>query len=376
MRNLFIACLLVAAGSAASTPAAALDRGRLEALHRESGLPGLCVATVDLTGTRATAAFGWADIARAVPYRDDSIQPVGSVSKTVVGLMLATLASQQKLDLDAPVSTPAGVRVAHPRYPKAAITWRQLATHTGSIVDERSSYEKAYEIGSQPTTSMPSFVARYFSGSPRDLRRRYSGAAPGTTFKYANMGAALVAVALEPMLGADFAQASQQLVFTPLGMSSSGWRREPAQSDRQATLYGLQNGNNVPLPNYSLVTYADGGMYTSCGDLARYATAILRAHAGESSPLSSDAVRLMLTPQFKPSAMPKGLPEGEPNQGLFWQFRRSGTVGHSGGDPGLSAFLALDLATHRGRILLTNGDLEERPAAREAFQAIWQLLNE
>jgi CubicO group peptidase (beta-lactamase class C family) len=353
-----------------------LERAQLERLHRESGLPGLCVATVDSSGVQATAAFGWADIATKVPYTDETVQPIGSISKTTIGLLLATLASEGSLDLDAPIGTPAGLNVRHPRHSSTAITWRQLATHTSSIIDERKVYASAYEPRLQAQTSMPAFVAHYFKGSPKEVRRRYGVAAPGTAFVYSNMGAALAAVALEPKLGADFEQATAQRIFTPLGMSATRWRYDPALGTRNATLYQLRKGENVPLPNYSLATYADGGLRTSCSDLARYADAILRAHAGKASPLSGDAVRLMLTPQWRAEALPKGVPQNEPNQGLFWQFRRNGGVGHSGGDPGLSAFLALDLATQRARIFLTNGDLEERPAARQAFAAIWQSLLE
>jgi CubicO group peptidase (beta-lactamase class C family) len=374
MQRLAAIFLVLAANM--STSAMALDRSRLESLHKDSGLPGLCVASFDLSGTRDTAAFGWVDIAAQVPYTAETIQPVGSISKTVIGLVLANLSLRGVVDLDAAVDPPSGYHLRNPRHPAMAITWRQLATHTSSIVDDPKMYLQAYEPGAQAKTSMTEFVARYFSGDRKGLTRRYAKSAPGTAYLYSNMGAAVAAVALEAKLDTNFEQATKRLIFEPTGMAATSWRFDSSLGNRNATLYEFKGGTNTALANYSLATYADGGMRTSCAELARYASAILRAHAGQPSPLTNEAVRLMLTPQFTAAKIPKGLPENQPNQGLFWQVRRNGSIGHSGGDPGLSAFLALDVATHRGRLFIANGDLEERPAARQAFQAIWELLAE
>ncbi|WP_204319481.1 hypothetical protein, partial [Klebsiella aerogenes] len=43
-----------------------------------------------------------------------------------------------------------------------------------------------------------------------------------------------------------------------------------------------------------------------------------------------------------------------PNQGVFWQHRREGTVGHFGGDPGVSTFMAIDPKTNVGKVMLAN----------------------
>ncbi len=370
---------LVAAACLASATLAAerAPETRLPALFAQSGLPGLCVAVVDRDGPRFSAGFGLADVATGAPYTVDTVQPVGSVSKTLVGLMLAEAAERDEIDLDSPADAAMPWPLRHPRFPDSPITWRQLATHTASIVDAEAAYARAYVPGPALPPPMEPFVREYFdAAAPKAMAQRFGEGAPGTAYRYSNMGAAYAAVALEVRLGRRFDALVAERVLEPLGMTASGWRFDPALGPRNATLYAgaAARGPGKPLSPYTLLTWADGGLRSSCRDLGRYLTTLLRAHAGASTPLSSPAVRRMLAPQFAANATPPGLPDTEPNQGLFWQFRRNGTIGHSGGDPGLSAFIALDLATGRGRVLLTNADLEERPKARQAFTGIWSDL--
>jgi CubicO group peptidase (beta-lactamase class C family) len=365
-----IGCLVVPIATSAQSDAV----DPLQAQFVASGLPGFCVATADATSTRFAAGFGWSDVARRQAYSADTVQPVGSVSKTIVGLMLAIAVDELRISLDDAVDTHLPFAVRNPHHPAARLTWRQLATHTSSLRDEPAAYERAYEIGARPTQSMADFVRDYLSAPSRELRKRFARAKPGAAFAYTNMGAALAATALETAAGADFAAWSSRKVFQPIGMSATSWQFDAALGERNAVLCRRTGNAGEPLPNYSLVTYADGGLRTSCNDLARFATELLRAYQGASATLPPAAVRRMLKPQFAAGKTPRGLPQSEPNQGLFWQFRRGGSVGHSGGDPGLTAFFALDLAAGRARVFIANGDLEEWPAARAAFQQIWAEL--
>ncbi len=371
-RSMRFAAALIAA-SATVVPSllwAQAESGQpLAKWHAASGLPGLCVATADRGGRRFSTGAGWADLDARRPYTSATVQPVGSISKTVVGLAMAMTAVEGRLDLDAEVPGPSGRPLRNPHHPGLPITWRHLATHTSALKDEERAYRRAYEPGPRATTALRTFVDDYLDAAPAVLRQRFTTAKPGEAYEYANLGAAAAAAALEPVTGQDFAAYTAARVFTPLGMTSTSWARA---SDRaEATLY---DARNQPVPLYSLATYPEGGLRTTCDDLAAYAAAVLAAHAGTGTALPGEAVRQMLSPQFTSDTRPRGLPATEPNQGLFWQFRRSGDVGHSGGDPGLSAFLALDLTRGHARVFITNGDLEERPAARDAFTAIWAWL--
>lgn len=350
------------------------DDAAFTAWHRASGLPGLCVASADANGVRHAAGFGWADIEARVAYTPDTVQPVGSVSKTVIGLALADLAARGRLQLDDAVDAALPFAVRHPRSAGRGPSWRQLATHTGGIADDEAAYERAYQPGHARTQAMPAFVAAYFADGGGE--GRFTPHAPGAGYRYSNVGAALAAVALEGVVGQPFDTFSIERYFAPLGMTGSGWQFDPVLGSRNARLYeAAADGRERPLPPYHLVTYADGGLHTSCRDLARYAAALLRAHAGSAvGPITPDIARSMLAPQLDARSPPPGQPPGEINQGLFWQHRRSGGVGHSGSDPGVTAFFSLDLGAGRARVFIANASIEERPAAQQAFREMWRAL--
>lgn len=357
----------------------------LQQQYRASGLPGLCVAAVDAQGVRYSAGLGLADVERGVSYDADTVQPVGSVSKTLIGLAIADLVTRGELDLQAPVMLPAkgdgslgfkAQALKHPMYPTEAITWRQLATHTSGLLDEGRAYDMAYVKGREAEMSMAAYVLDYlFPAAPKALEARFAQSAPGQAYAYSNLGAAGAAVGLEQQTGISFDRFTQQRLLRPMGMLSSSWHFNPELGPRNATLYAADvRSLGRRLPPYTLITYADGGLHSSCNDLARYTSALLSAYAGQSNILPNAGVRLMLSPQLDSKALPKDMPVTEPNQGLFWQIRSNGTVGHSGSDPGLTAFISLDLIAGRGRVFLANGDIGERPKAKAAFAEIWRDL--
>lgn len=83
----------------------------------------------------------------------------------------------------------------------------------------------------------------------------------------------------------------------------------------------------------------------------------------------------MLSPQFSPSSVPPGISEKEPNQGIFFVFRRDGSIGHTGSDYGVSAFIFFNPQTNVGKVFLTNVDVQENPQLAAQFAMIWKTLD-
>ena len=48
----------------------------------------------------------------------------------------------------------------------------------------------------------------------------------------------------------------------------------------------------------------------------------------------------------------------EPDQGIFWVHRKGGVIGHTGGDPGISAIMFFNPETKIGKIFMTNMELD------------------
>jgi hypothetical protein len=107
--------------------------------------------------------------------------------------------------------------------------------------------------------------------------------------------------------------------------------------------------------------------------------AMVQGYKGGENVLTKAGFTLLFDPQFAPDALPKGSPPGEPNSGVFWRIRRNGQVGHTGSDPGVTAFMFIDPGSGTGRILMTNtefgGDGEEDdPKVVAQFREVWQAL--
>lgn len=341
-----------------------------------SHFPGFCVSVIKNGHPAYQHGFGYADIAEKRPYTADTIQPVGSVSKTVIGIALMKAVEIGCFSLDTPISDICPFAVFSPYFPKRPMTIRQLATHTSGIVDRPEVYEQTYQFGkSRADVSLGAFLSSYLTKNGKLYsRKNFAPAEPGTTFNYSNIGAALAAYLIEVKSKMPFAEFSEKYVLQPLQMSSSGWFNRAEDSKRTALLY---DPKLAPYSVYASVTYPDGSLRSSCADLSKYLIEIIKGYNGTSALLlSKDSFRQMLTPQFSPQNVPTGVSKREPNQGLLFTFRHDGLIGHTGSDYGVSAFLFFDPKTNSGKIFVTNTDIQESPALAKQFAQIWRTLDD
>jgi len=338
-----------------------------------SQLAGYCGVAQTGSSLPREHVSGYSDVANRRGYSLDTVQPIGSVSKPFIGLALAQLSKAGKLDLDAPIDAVLGWKVANPAYPNRPITLRQLATHSSGLFDDEAAYEQSYVPIDAEAMSLHDFLERYLGqNTGTSARSRFRKSAPGTAYEYSNIGAALAALAVERASGMPFADYVRARILAPLKMNDSGYpgfASVPPIATR-ATLYE----GGLPVAPYRLVTYPDGGLLSTCADLQRFAQAVLQAANGKTSALDPAVVATMLAPQWK-SSLP-GAPKSLVNHGLFWEMSGSGSIGHTGGDPGLAALLAIQPRHSSTRIQLTNSGIDNDTEASEAFKARWKTLGE
>jgi CubicO group peptidase (beta-lactamase class C family) len=367
-----MACLITA-GLAIASKVAAGDicklakqddrQTQLAAAYQASTLPGYCGVRFTQKGASCFAG-GFAKQTDAT-YTLDTRQPIGSVSKTFIGLALAQLSVSGEIDLDAPIDRYLPWQVQSPKFPNVAITLRQLATHTSSIRDRSAAYRQSYVAPASASLTLAEYLKSYLVPKGKLYQNRnFIKAMPGMQYEYSNIGAALAAYVIEVKLGMPFDAYVQAKILSPIGMQASFL---PKPGD--AVLYE-KNGEAVP--PYRLITYPDGGLTASCSDISRYLQAVLEAKAGRASSLDAKAVQLMLTPQFG-AKRPAKLPEKITDHGLFWE-QRGEKWGHTGSDPGVTALIAIDPAKGLARMQLTNIDIEESDAITEQFIGLWKLL--
>ena len=374
------AALCLASGVVLAQPGAPApaDTAALTAAIRrcwqQSDIPGFAVAVVRSDGIVYEHGFGYANKAQKRPYTPLTVQGVGSVSKTLIGVALLQAAAAGQLRLDQPVNELLPFPVHNPYFPNQPITLRHLATMTAGLTDDQGFYNKhAYAKGTSSPLSSEQYLRRTLSpqGSWYS-KRRFVPHAPGTYYAYSNESAALAALALEKATGQPYDAYTRQRILQPLGLTDSGWRYADVDPTKRATLYDT---HGRPVPLYYTITYPDGGLFSSAHSLARYLHSILNP-AVPGAPLAPAAVDSLLRPHFSVGRLPRHLDPSEPNQGLFWAYRRNGTVGHTGGDAGLSAFFFFDPKTRIGKVFLTNTEIHDSPKSQGQFKAIWQLLDQ
>lgn len=203
-------------------------------------------------------AQGLADIAAERPITADDPVRVASISKLVTALGAMRLVEQGRLDLDADVSTLLGAPLRHPRFPDVPITLRMLLSHRAGLTDEAGYYQVPLDGALQDIT--------------RDARAWDAAHAPGTFFRYANLGFPLVAAAMEKATGERFDRLMQRLVLKPLDLDACfNWDTcSPAAAARAVVLYDAQrtavrDDHRGRKPDCAVNRAADG----SC-DLSRW----------------------------------------------------------------------------------------------------------
>ncbi len=344
----------------------AVERQAERIVHREHA-PGVMWAVVAPGEIIASGATGYADVSSERLMTPETIMPIGSISKVLVGLAGAIAQGDGLMDLEAPLedylSVPFDPPGGEPR------TFTDLATHTAGILDTDEGYEAVgYHYGStRHPIALSVFLARYL-GNQGDLHSaaNFGDWLPGTRYVYSNVGAGLAGQAIADATGQPFDTYSTMNVVEPLKLSGF-WGQvgpDPSSNISQATLYDRDaNGAFVPLPAYGLATWPDGQFNASAQDLAKLmATLLNEGQWGGEQVLPSEAVALQQKPRV--SNVPgKDLP-GD-HIGLFWEREtlelgplKLTLDGHSGGDPGVVTFMYRVPDNPTAFVLMFNGEPE------------------
>ena len=159
----------------------------------------------DRRGVTAIAAAGWADVAaKRVVTADDPVR-VASISKLVVAIAVLRLVEQKRLDLDEDVSRLLGWRLRNPAFPDVPITLRLLLSHRASLADGID-YVLPLDVELREALA--------------DARAWDRDHAPGSYFRYANVGFPVIASVMERASGERFDRLMKRLVLDPLKLDA------------------------------------------------------------------------------------------------------------------------------------------------------------
>ncbi len=360
----------------------------LTGILRSSSLPGFAVSISKNDSVVFLQGFGYADRQAKTAYSTQTIQPVGSVSKTVIGLAVMKAIELDYFTLEANINSILPFKVVNPRYPGKAITIRHLVTHTSSLVDDEVVYSGTYNLGKKPFIPLGIFLTEYYTPSGKFYKAaNFDTAAIGTVYHYSNIAAALAAYLIEVKAGMGFDAFTEKYIFKPLGMNDTHWFYNEAKSRQYATLYQVNKpespleetllNRDGSIKTYSSVTYPDGSLKTSVSDLTKYMLAMMKGYFGQGSIVSKESFALLFAPQFTAANMPAGMDKKEVNRAVFWAYTPKGIIRHTGSDPGLMAFVSFDPVKKIARAFTLNAQLEgeENIKTVKAFMAIIAALD-
>ncbi|WP_247656537.1 serine hydrolase domain-containing protein [Maribacter sp. MMG018] len=360
----------------------------LEQISTNGPLVGFSVAIVNEDGTLYENGFGFADKKANKQYTQNTLQNIGSISKTFIGVALLKAQELGKLQLDDPINDYLPFKVVHPKFKNTEITIRQLASHTSGIKDPSEYEDKGYilkdfENGNakvsdnflNPDEMMPlgDFLKAILSEDGRWYKKKtFSKYPPGGMFNYSNIGAGLAAYVLERATGISFSEFTKKYIFDPLNMSDSGWSFEAIDLSMHSKLYA---DPDTELAFYMLVNYPDGGLITSVHDLAKYLSEIIKGYSGNGKILSEESYRMLFEPRLTDQNHKDRSDNeynDEYNMGVFMGMSAKGQIGHTGGDPGVATHMFFNEQTKTGKLLLVNTELDKEGI--QEFIAIWKAL--
>jgi CubicO group peptidase (beta-lactamase class C family) len=199
--------------------------------------------------------YGYRNAADKTANNEQTIFQLGSITKQFTSAVILKLQEEKKLSVSDKLSK------YFPGYPKGdSVTIEQLLTHTSGIY----SYTNDPNFMANEVTKPASRerMMALFRDKPFDF-------SPGTSWNYSNSGYSLLGYIIEAVTKKPYEQAVRKYIFTPLGMTHSGFDFTHLKSKEKATGYFQANDKETvaaPIVD-STVSYSAGAIYSTTGDL-------------------------------------------------------------------------------------------------------------
>lgn len=329
---------MLSLSSAAALAAPVLDaavRERAETLVRDDKHASLVIAVIDGKDS-AVYGFGRARPGdKGVPDAD-TVYEIGSVTKTMTGLLLADAIVAGKAQLEQPVAEllPA---YAIPALASQQITVGQLATHFSGLPRLPANLAPA---------DMRNPYADYAEPQLRAFLAGHALArAPGAAYEYSNLAYGLLGTALSTQANMSYEELLQARIFRPMGMASSSAVTTPALLARLAPGH-LADGK--PAANWDFQAIAGAGaVRSSARDMIAYMQSYMRG--------TSPAQQLAVQPRQVLAGT--GVGDGVKKIGLAWmldQVKGQPFAWHNGQTGGYASFAGYTLDGKRGVVVLSS----------------------
>lgn len=312
------------------------------------GIPGIAVAVVHDGETVWAAGYGSADVSTGLPVTPQTRFRLGSVSKLFTATAVLMLRDEGKLRLEDPVDRYLSWFAVQNRFDgNPRVTLEQLLTHTSGLPRE---------------APFPYWTTHVFP-SRQELRASLAGLSllsrPGETYRYSNLGAALLGEVVAAVSGENWSTFIERRILSPLGMTSSLAELGPADFPSLAGAYLRKRpdgSRGTAMPYTTRALAPASSVVSTASDLARFAAFHLASADDVSTsgqaPLAAATRREMQRVRYVYSGWNGGRGLG------FAVTRRGGRTfpSHGGWIGGHRSDLILDPERDVAVVVLTNAD--------------------
>jgi CubicO group peptidase (beta-lactamase class C family) len=235
-------------------PVSVFVRAEMERQH----IPGLTLLVSKSGKPIRAEGYGLSNLELNVPAKPETIFQSGSVGKQFTATAVMMLVEAGKVGLDDPLTH---------YFPEAPPSWkevtvRQLLSHTAGFTDYPKDFDERKDYTEEELLKIVESIPLAYP--------------PGTSWGYSNLGYLTLGILIHKVTGEFYGDFLQQKIFRPLNMSTTRIIDEADIIPNRSAGYRLVHGEvkNQEWVSPSLNTTADGSLYLSILDLAKWDAAL------------------------------------------------------------------------------------------------------
>lgn len=315
----------------------------------------------------ASSLYGKESIEKEKETTLNTVYRIASISKVIVAIGVMKLVEEGKIDLKADISLYLGFKLRNPFFPDDKITTEMIMTQCSSITDYgegTSGYDAVNQFDDEVLLSdlLTNPESKYYT------KKTFINHAPGTYWRYSNLGCGILACLIEKVSGRYFTDYIKDELLKPLEIYS-GFRLEDIKNiDNLAGHYIYHDGKFILYRDYDKFKQVQclryslgnnfrgvaGGLYISSLDLCKIMQMLMNDGVyGNVRILKEETVKEMKKIHWDgktedPTYYKKGL-----QMIILDQFTEKPLMGHFGNAYGLRSFMLFN--EEIGYIFLCNG---------------------
>jgi len=221
-------------------------------------IPGLTLLVSKNGKPIRTEGYGVSNLELNVPAKPETIFQSGSVGKQFTATAVMMLVEAGQVGLEDPLSK---------YFPEAPASWKQvtvreLLSHTAGFTDYPKGFDEKKDYTEEDLLRIVEAIPLAYP--------------PGTSWSYSNLGYLTLGILIHRVTGEFYGDFLGQRIFRPLQMSTTRIISEADIIPNRSAGYRLVKGQvkNQEWVSPSLNTTADGSLYFSILDLAKWDAAL------------------------------------------------------------------------------------------------------